>query len=242
MTVIEPQLTIRPRVARAAGIGLVAYGLVAIVLLALTFVVAGSSIDRLERLNGSLAGTLDLAATTARSSARALDDLGDGIAQGVDGARDASRLADQASTTSAQLATAMGLSIFGTRPLLPMATSFQQLSDQLASLSTNLDSIGSALDTSGQDLDEVRSQMTLLATRLASLAGPTGSTGIIGTGGLRLAFTALLLLLAIPAVGALLVGLTLLMAVRRVPPPLVVHQPRATAIDLPPGTSEREDR
>lgn len=242
MTVLEPQLTIRPRVARAAGIGLVGYGLVAIVLLALTFVVAGSSVDRLERLNGSLAGTLDLAATTARSSARALDDLGDGIAQGVDGARDASRLADQASTTSAQLAAAMGLSIFGTQPLLPMATSFQQLSDQLANLSTNLDSIGSALDTSGQDLGEVRSQMSLLATRLAKIAGPTGSAGIIGSGGLRLAFTALLLLLAIPAVGSLLVGLALLAAVHRVPPAVVVRQPPARTIDLPPRADEREDR
>jgi hypothetical protein len=217
MTVSEPRITLRPRVARAFGIGLTAYGLVGILLLAVTFLAAGSAVDRIERLSGSLSGTLDAAASTARSSTTALSDLQTGVRQGATGARDAGDLAGQASTTSAQLATAMGISIFGSQPFLPMATSFQQLAAQLDSLSTNLETIGTALDTSGRDLDDVEAQMGSLATRLEAVTLPGGAAGIVGAGGLRLTVLALLVWLAIPAIGSLLVGLALLAAIRRIP-------------------------
>jgi hypothetical protein len=217
MTVSEPRITLRPRVARAFGIGLTAYGLVGILLLAVTFLAAGSAVDHIERLSGSLSATLDAAASTARSSTTALSDLQTGVSQGATGARDAGDLAGQASTTSAQLATAMGISIFGSQPFLPMATSFQQLAAQLDSLSTNLDTIGAALDTSGRDLDDVQAQMSGLATRLEAVTLPGGAAGIVGAGGLRLTVLALLIWLAIPAIGSLLVGLALLAAIRRIP-------------------------
>ncbi len=216
MTVLEPRISIRPRVARTFGIGLTAYGLVGVVLLAVTFLAAGSGLDRVERLTTSLSGTVDVAARTARSSATALTDLKTGVGQGAAGARDASQLAQQASTTSAQLATAMGISIFGTQPFLPMATSFQQLGAQLENLSTNLETIGTALDTSGRDLDDVQAQMSQLATRLEAVTLPGGAVGIVGAGGLRLTVVALLIWLSIPAIGSLLVGLALLTAIRRV--------------------------
>jgi hypothetical protein len=237
MTLVQPTLTVRPRVAHAFGIGLTAYGLVGIVLLAVTFLAAGSGIDRVERLTANLSGTLDLAATSARSSATALTDLESGIQQGASGARDASRLADQASVTSQQLAAAMSLSIFGTQPLLPMATSFQQLGTQLDSLSTNLDGIGTALDTSGRDLDDVQTQVSLLATKLESITGGNGAAAIIGGGGLRLTFMALLLWLAIPALGSLLVGIALLMALRPAQA-VIVTQPRESAKLV---SNERQD-
>jgi hypothetical protein len=243
MTIVEPTLTVRPRVVRAFGIGLTAYGLVGIVLLAVTFLAAGSGIDRVERLTANLSGTLDLAATSARSSATALSNLESGVQQGVSGARDASRLADQASVTSQQLAAAMSVSIFGTQPLLPMATSFQQLAGQLDSLSTNLDGIGTALNTSGRDLGDVQTQVSLLASRLESITGPSGAVSVIGGGGLRLTFMALLVWLAIPALGSLLVGIALLTAVRRVPPTVVVSTPpSAQTLVSPARGDDRRDR
>jgi hypothetical protein len=212
---VEPQIRVRAPVARAFAIGLVAYGIVGILLLAVTFVAGGAGVDRVERLTASLSGTLDVAANAARTSATAMTNLEAGVAQGVSGARDASQLADQASATSAQLAAAMRISLFGTQPLLPLAASFEQLSGQLDSLSTNLDNIGGALDTSGTDLGSVQRQMDRLATRLEEIVVPNGAVAMIGAGGLRLTFMALLLWLAIPAVGALVVGLALLSAVRR---------------------------
>jgi hypothetical protein len=212
---VEPQIRVRAPVARAFAIGLVAYGIVGILLLAVTFVAGGAGVDRVERLTASLSGTLDVAANAARTSATAMTNLEAGVAQGVSGARDASQLADQASATSAQLAAAMRISLFGTQPLLPLAASFEQLSGQLDSLSTNLDAIGGALDTSDSDLGSVQRQMDRLATRLEEIVVPNGAVAMIGAGGLRLTFMALLLWLAIPAVGALVVGLALLSAVRR---------------------------
>ena len=207
-------ISIDPRVARAAGIGLTAYGLIGIVLIVLALLAGGSALARVERLSGSLDGTLRAAATTARSSATALDNLRDGVGRSSTATADAGRLADQASLTSSQLATAMSLRILGAQPLLPMADSFTDLSTQLDSLSNDLRSIGTALDTSEGDLDGLRGDVGDLASRLEALAGPSGTAATVSGGALRLAFLTLLLWLAIPAIGALLVGLALLGFIR----------------------------
>jgi hypothetical protein len=208
-------VSISPGVARAAGVGLTAYGLVGIILIVIALLVGSAALGRVERLTGSLSSTLAAATTTSRSSVTALGNLGTGVTQSSTAAGDAGGIVDQASTTSAQLAAAMGLSIFGTQPLLPMAESFNQLSTQLQSLSGDLRSIGSALDTSGSDLDRLETEMERLTARLEALSGTNGTASVIAGGGLRLAFLALLLWLAIPAVGALLVGLALLGFLRR---------------------------
>lgn len=208
-------VSVGPGVARAAGIGLTAYGLVGIVLIVITLLVGGAALGRLERLSGSLGSTLTAASTTARSSATALGNLRGGVSKSSAAAGDAGRLVDQASTTSSQLAAAMSLSIFGTQPLLPMAASFSDLSTQLQSLSGDLRSIGSALDTSGSDLDRLKADMDRLTARLEALSGTGGTTSIVAAGGLRLAFLALLVWLAIPAVGSLLLGLALIGFIRR---------------------------
>ncbi len=217
MTVVPPVRTISigPRTARAVAIGLTAYGVIGVVLLTVAFLVGGSAVDRIERLSVTLDGTLRAAAGTARSSVSALDNLDVGVGQGSSAAADAGRLADQAAVTSAQLSAAMGLSILGAQPLLPMAASFNDLTTQLRSLSGDLRSIGSALETSGRDLDGVRANMGELATRLEGL-NTGGSSATIAPGStLRLAFLGLLLWLAVPAVGALLIGIALLSVVRR---------------------------
>jgi hypothetical protein len=215
-------VSIGPGVARAAGIGLVAYGLLGIVLIVVSLVIGGSALGRAERLTGSLSSTLTAAATTARSSTTALGNLRGGVAQSSTAADDAGSLVDQASNTSSQLAAAMSLSIFGTQPLLPMAANFNELSTQLQSLSTDLDSISSALDTSGTDLDRLRGDMERLTVRLEELTGSGGAAAIIAGGGLRLAFLALLARLSVPALGSLLLGAALLFFVRR---PIVIEEP-----------------
>lgn len=205
-------IIIGPSVARAAGIGLTAYGLIGIVLIAVTLLVGGAALGRVERLTGSLNGTLTAAATTARSSVKALGNLQEGVATSSTAAHDASGLVDQASATSAQLGAAMTLSILGAQPLLPMAASFNDLSTQLHGLSGDLRSIGSALDTSASDLEGLQLDMERLTTRLESL---DTSSGIVTGGNLRLALLALLTWLAIPALGSLLLGIALLAFVRR---------------------------
>ena len=214
-------VSIGPGVARAAGIGLTAYGAVGIVLIVVALVVGGSALGRVERLTGSLSSTLSAAATSARSSATALRNLRAGVTQSSTAADDAGALVDEASTTSSQLAAAMSLSIFGTQPLLPMAASFNQLSTQLQSLSGDLDAIGSALDTSGSDLDRLEGDIDRLATRLEGLngsqGGAQGSAVIVKSGELWFALVALLVWLSIPALGSLLLGLALVFLVRSRP-------------------------
>lgn len=208
-------ISVDPRVARAAGIGLTAYGLVGILLIVVTLLVGGSALARVERLSGSLDSTLAAAASTARSSAATLDNLRDGVGRSSTATADAGHLADQASLTSSQLATAMNVRILGSQPLAGMAGSFSDLSTQLDSLSGDLRAIGTALDTSTADLDRLRADVGALASRLEGLAGPSGAAATISGGALRLAFVALLIWLAIPALGALLVGLALLGFIRR---------------------------
>jgi hypothetical protein len=211
----QAAIRVEPRVARAAGIGLTVYGVVGIVLIVVALFVGGAALQRVERLTSSLSGTLTAAATTSRTSVTALGNLRAGVTRSSTAAGDAGTLVDQASTTSSQLAAAMTISILGTQPLLPMATSFNDLSTQLQSLSGDLRQIGAALDTSGSDLDRLEADMRQLTTRLDALDGGNGTASVISGGGLRLAFVALLIWLAIPAVGALLVGLALLGFLRR---------------------------
>ncbi len=208
-------ISIGPDVARATGIGLTVYGVLGIVLIVVALLVGGAAFDRVERLSGSLDGTLSAAASTARTSTSALGNLHGGVTQSSTAADDAGRLVDQAAATSAQLSAAMSASILGAQPLLPMASSFNDLSTQLRSLSGDLRSIGSALDTSGSDLSRLEADMRQLTARLDTLTGPNGSASVISDGGLRLALLALLSLMAIPAIGALLVGLALLGFLRR---------------------------
>jgi hypothetical protein len=208
-------LSVGPRVARAAGIGLTAYGLVGIVLIVIALLVGGAALGRVERLTSSLSGTLAAAVTTSRTSVTALGNLRDGVTRSSTAASDAGGLVDQASTTSSQLAAAMTISILGAQPLLPMATSFNDLSTQLQSLSGDLREIGTALDTSGSDLDRLEADMRQMTTRLEALSGTNGTASIISGGGLRLALLALLIWLAVPAIGALVVGLALLGFLRR---------------------------
>ncbi len=215
-------ISIGPGVARAAGVGLVAYGVLGIVLIVVSLVVGSAGLGRAEQLTGSLSSTLTAAATTARSSVTALDNLRGGVTQSSTAADDAGKLVDQASSTSAQLAAAMSLSIFGTQPLLPMAANFNELSTQLQSLSGDLDSISTALDTSGSDLDRLHDDMQRLTVRLEGLSGSRGTAAIIAGGGLRLAFLALLAWLSVPALGSLLLGAALLFFVRR---PVVLEEP-----------------
>ena len=214
-------ISVGPRVARAAGIGLTAYGLVGIVLIVIALLVGGAALGRVERLTSSLSGTLAAAATTSRTSVTALGNLRDGVTRSSTAASDAGGLVDQASTTSSQLAAAMTISILGAQPLLPMATSFNDLSTQLQSLSGDLREIGTALDTSGSDLDRLEADMRQMTTRLEALSGTNGTASIISGGGLRLALLALLIWLAVPAIGALVVGLALLGFLRRPMRPVV---------------------
>lgn len=136
--------------------------------------------------------------------------------QGSAGAANAGKLTEQASTTSGELGAAMSLSLLGAQPLLPLAGQFGDLSTQLRSLSSDLRSIGTALDTSGKDLGHVQVDVQSLATRLEALTSRTGAE-VVPAGTLRLAFLGLLLWLAIPAVGALALGVTLL-RLGRAPP------------------------
>ena len=201
---------------RATAIGLTVYGVVGVLLLAIALAVGLEATGRIERLTSSLSATLTSSATTARSSATALTSLRDGVKQGSASAADAGRLAEQASTTSRELGAAMSVSLLGAQPLLPLAGQFGDLSAQLHSLSGNLRSMGTALETSGANLADVQVEVQGLATRLEALTGHSG-VAIVPTGMLRLALGGLLLWLAIPAFGALALGVTLLRLGRSAP-------------------------
>ena len=185
------------RSARTLAAALIAYGVLGcVVVLALTLAVAPamSTLDALARSSADVQGTL----TTTRD---AFDGFGTSL---IEARRSSERAASTARTTAKtarQLGDAMGISIFGARPLLPIANGFQQQSSDLDALATELDALGTALARDETDVESLRDQVTALRDRAIVLSASAPET-------LPLApiLYALLAWLALQAIGAIWVG------------------------------------
>lgn len=212
---------ISPRALRAAGWSLVAYGSAGLLLLVLALFVGTGPVATAEDLLASLDGTLEAAADTARSSSTALLSVDAGMHEASSGTRDASVLVGDAATTSGRLADAMGLSILGTQPLVGLADDFRSIATQLSELGASLATVGDALETSTSDLAAVRVDVDRLATQVELARDRSGPGTGFGAGSLRVAYLALLAWLALPAIGALAIGIALFRAGRgvRISPP-----------------------
>jgi hypothetical protein len=125
-------------------------------------------------------------------------------------ANDAASLSRDAAATSAALADAMSVSIFGARPLAGLADEFTAASQQLQGLAVDLDGIGAAISASDDDLARVELSLRSLATDLTELR--------VGIRGQRdeppvpfsLLFYGFLLWQAVPVAASLAAGVMLL--------------------------------
>lgn len=197
---------------RAMAWGLIVYGVLGLLLVVGGALIGLQAAGRVERLVTAADGALIAASRSTRAAAESFSSVDGSLATAQDSVDQAATLADEASGTLSSLAASMRLSIFGTQPLLPLASEFETSADQAAELGQTLGSMGGSLDVTREDAAAIGVELESLSSELDILRAADPQAGASPP---LSAFVALLLAwLAVPAVGALLFGLALL---RRAP-------------------------
>ena len=197
---------------RLLGWSLVLWGLVGLAIVLGGAVVGLDVAARVERLAAAAGGTLDAAARSTEAASDAFTNVDASLAESQVSAEGAADLALEASGTLDSLSNAMELSVFGARPLLPLAADFAASADQAASLAGTLDAVAASLDATRGDVSTIGAELDELATQLAILQESTGSGGSAPP--IRPFVMLLLAWLLVPAVGAVIGGLAVLRLAR----------------------------
>jgi hypothetical protein len=197
---------------RALAWGLIVYGILGLVLVIGGALIGLQAAGRVERLVSAADGALVAAARSTRAAADSFSSVDGSLATAQESADQAASLADEASGTLASLAASMRLSFFGTQPLLPLASEFETSAEQAAELAETLGTMGGSLDVTRGDATAIGIELESLSRELEVLRGADPQAG--GSPPLSFFVALLLAWLAVPAVGAILFGMTLL---RRAP-------------------------
>jgi hypothetical protein len=198
------------RETRVLGGVLVAYGVLGLLVIAGALAIGRPAIGRVDEMLASAASTMQSASRAATTAADAFDGFGASMEQARASATDAARLSRDAAATSAALADAMSVSIFGARPLMGLADEFTATSQQLQGMAVNLDGIGTAISASDADLGRVELSLRSLARDLAELRTGIRTPSEEPLVSLNLLFYAFLLWQALLVVPSLAVGVILL--------------------------------
>ena len=196
-----------PQIARPLAAALMAYGAAGALLISLLALSVAPAMATLDALAGSSV-EVHRALTTTR-------DAFDGFSVSLVEARRATARAATSARTSAstarQLADAMGISILGARPLLPIAQGFEQQRKDLEALAVELDALAETLQTDEKDVRALRDQVLVLRDRADLLGAAAGSGPSLAP-----IFYALLGWLGLQAVAAVWAGTMLWRAERKV--------------------------
>lgn len=194
---------------RALAWGLILYGLAGLVLVIAGGAMGLDTASRIERLATDADGTLAAAARATEAAADSFTNVDTSLQEAESSATAAAALSRDAAGTLRSLALAMELSLFGAQPLLPLSAEFLTSAAQAEELADTLGSVGGSLGDTRLDVVVVGSELGTLGDRIEELRTPGGSTD--GTPPpLRLLIGLLLAWLAMPALAALIAGLTLL--------------------------------
>jgi hypothetical protein len=206
---------------RALAWGLILYGLAGIVLLVAGAALGLEASARVERLAADADGSLAAASRATTAAAEAFTNVDTSLSEAESSAIGAAGLSRDAAGTLRSLALAMEISFFGAQPLLPLASDFSASAAQAEALAGTLTSVAGSLGDTRIDIVVVGTELESLSAQLDSLRDSSGADGS-DPPPLRLFLGLLLAWLALPAIGALAVGLALL---RRPPaPPITVVQ------------------
>lgn len=192
-----------PQRRRTLAAALFVYGAVGVALVVVGIVVGMGLAARIERLAVSADDALAAAARTTRATADAFTSVDDNLDQAGASTRTAAALARDAAGTLSSLAIAMEISIFGAQPLVGLAADFNDSAEQATELADALDGVGASLVDTRTDVAVIGVEMERLADdleRVREQGGGDGAPPIRAFIGLLLAW------LAMPAIGAVLVG------------------------------------
>jgi hypothetical protein len=204
---------------RMLGWLLLLYAAAGAVLMVAALAIGGPLFGRLDRLTSSAAGTMDAAAEAAVTAADAFTGFDASLVEARRSADEAAGLSRDASGTLQALSDAMGISILGSQPLLPLADEFATSSRQLQQMGDTLEGIGSALTINQDDVARVGVELRTLAGELNLLRGRVASEQSGSRPPLSWLFYGFLAWQTLPIAAAAVGGL---MALRRVRPPIGV--------------------
>jgi hypothetical protein len=199
---------------RTAGWALIAYGIAGILLLVAGAISGMDAAARIERTAAVAGGTLAAAARATKAAADSFTSIDSSLADAQTSADTAADLSRDASTTLDSLSAAMGISIFGSQPLAPLAVEFSTSADQADQLAATLESVSGSMSETRTNVAAIGVELDGLSDQLETLEGSTAAGE--STPPLRLFIGLLLVWLAIPAIGALVYGFVLLRPVEAV--------------------------
>ena len=155
---------------RLLGWMLAIYGLVGMILVGGALLAMGPLVARASLAADSAGDSLAAAATALDHTAAAFDGFGHSLDDARTSSAHASQLLKDASVTSAQLADAMSVSIFGTQPLVSIAQSFRRNTDELRGVSEDVSTMSEAIGRNSRDVSAVRDDLRVLRDRVTQLA------------------------------------------------------------------------
>ena len=190
--------------------GLIAYGVLGLVLAVIGATFGLETGGRIERLAAASDATLAAAARSTQAAADAFASVDASLDDAEASAAQAATLAAEASATLDALSSAMNLTIFGTQPLRQLADEFSTSADQAEELAATLGAVGGSLSDTRADAAVIGVELGGLGNELEALREATPNEPIPVRGLVAL----LVAWLTLPAIGALVAGVTLLRAVR----------------------------
>jgi hypothetical protein len=194
---------------RALAWGLILYGVAGIVLIIAGAALGLEATARVERLAADADGSLDAASRATTAAADAFTNVDASLSEAESSALGAAALSRDAAGTLRSLSLAMGISLFGAQPLLPLASEFSASAAQADALAGTLTSVAESLGETRIDIVVVGAELESLGAHLEALRDSSGAGGSDAPQ-LRLFLGLLLAWLALPALAALAVGLALL--------------------------------
>jgi len=203
---------------RGIAMGLIAYGVIGLVIIVVAMLVTVGAFARIETLSQSVGAPLRSTARTVGDASGAFGRFAVSLDEAQRSSQDAAALARESADTMGGLADAMSVTIFGAQPLARAAEGFRDVSVQLDGLGEDLETVGEALghniadvQQAGRNLRDVREELDTLLAQFGDSAD--GTDAAPQGGGTRLASVALYALLAwlaVPAIASLVLGLTVL--------------------------------
>ena len=206
---------------RRLAIGLLVYGVVGVLVMAVSVqLLVGplASLGRIAGQRGEAVHWLDLTGRGLEDVGRGSANAGASLASASAAARNAASLAQELSASMASLRDASGLSILGSQPLAGLTGGFDRVAGRAGDLALSMTSLAGLLDRDTTDFATIAADAASLRGQVDALraAFVSPELGEVGTsaGWLGAAALVLLLWLGTPAVASLIAGIWLLRTTR----------------------------
>ena len=208
----------RRRNVRLAGIGLVVYGVLGIVIFFVVAVALTRPLDQIGALSQSveeqrvlLVDSMVQGETTIREMAAGVRRMDSSLTSARSATDRSSAIAVSVANSMFQMRDAMSVSILGSQPLINLAAGFDQTGSQLLQLSSDLTTIGTSLEANGADIVTTAANLDELADTVNTLTesvdnGPSVELSTAALGNVRIAIFAVSAWLLVFAIGCVGVG------------------------------------